>query len=234
MFKFGPYGGNDQKPLIALGTRSADMEVEYAVETILDQTQLDKNGFFRFEPGSDETHYCKPTSVAVTDDGNTFFVSDGYCNSRIIKYKVGPLQMAKLDQNTWQVTVEQGSGRHQVQKVTEWGRGAGPFTLKPAAYNFNIPHGLALAEDKNEVFVCHLPSGLTPLSAKVCVADRENGRVQCFNMDGEFTKTVKPSEFGSRIFSTAYTKANGTLVQRLLQTISNDISRRATTCSIWS
>ena len=43
---------------------------------------------FRFEPGSDETHYCKPTSVAVTDDGNTFFVSDGYCNSRIIKYKV--------------------------------------------------------------------------------------------------------------------------------------------------
>jgi len=152
VFKFGPYGGNDQKPLIALGTR--------------------------FEPGSDETHYCKPTSVAVTDDGNTFFVSDGYCNSRIIKYKV---------------TVEQGSGRHQVQKVTEWGRGAGPFTLKPAAYNFNIPHGLALAEDKNEV----------------CVADRENGRVQCFNLEGEFTKTVKPSEFGSRIFSTAYTKANG-------------------------
>ena len=145
------------------------MEAEYAVETILDQTQLDKNGFFRFEPGSDETHYCKPTSVAVTDDGNTFFVSDGYCNSRVIKYKVGSLQIAKLDQNTWQVTVEQGSGRHQVQKVTEWGRGAGPFTLKPAAYNFNIPHGLALAEDKNEVFVCHLPSGLTPFCLQRCV-----------------------------------------------------------------
>jgi len=152
VFKFGPYGGNDQKPLIALGTR--------------------------FEPGSDETHYCKPTSVAVTADGNTFFVSDGYCNSRIIKYKV---------------TVEEGSGRHQVQKVTEWGRGAGPFTLKPAAYNFNIPHGLALAEDKDQV----------------CVADRENGRVQCFDLEGNFVKTLKPSEFGSRIFSTAYTKANG-------------------------
>ena len=77
--------------------------------------------------------------------------------------------MAKLDQNTWQVTVEQGSGRHQVQKVTEWGRGAGPFTLKPAAYNFNIPHGLALAEDKNEVFVCHLPIGLTPFCLQRCV-----------------------------------------------------------------
>ena len=47
------------------------------------------------------------------------------------------------------------------------------------------------------------------LSGQVCVVDRENGRVQCFNLEGEFTKTVKPSEFGSRIFSTAYTKANG-------------------------
>ena len=59
--------------------------------------------------------------------------------------------------------------------------------------------------------------GLSPRSAKVCVADRENGRVQCFDMDGEFVKTVKPPEFGSRIFSTAYTKANGTLAHRLLQ-----------------
>ena len=101
-----------------------------------------------------------------------------------------------------------------MQKVTEWGRGAGPFTLKPAAYNFNIPHGLALAEDKNEVFVAS-SIGLPLLPAKVCVADRENGRVQCFDMDGEFVKTVKPPEFGSRIFSTAYTKANGMLALRL-------------------
>ena len=58
----------------------------------LDQTDLAFDINVRFEPGSDETHYCKPTSVAVTDDGNTFFVSDGYCNSRIIKYKVDPSQ----------------------------------------------------------------------------------------------------------------------------------------------
>ena len=119
-----------------------------------------KSKHIRFEPGSDETHYCKPTSVAVTDDGNTFFVSDGYCNSRIIKYKVEfHFKIAKFDQNMFQVTIEQGSGRHQVQKVMEWGRGAGPFTLKPAAYNFNIPHGLALAEEKNEVFFVNCSIG---------------------------------------------------------------------------
>jgi len=43
----------------------------------------------------------------------------------------------------------------------------------------------------------------------VCVADRENGRVQCFSLDGDFTRSIKPQQFGSRIFSVAYTKANG-------------------------
>lgn len=40
----------------------------------------------RFVPGSDTRHFCKPTSVAV--DGNTgdFYVADGYCNSRIIRF----------------------------------------------------------------------------------------------------------------------------------------------------
>lgn len=30
----------------------------------------------KFVSGSDETHFCKPTDVAVAADGN-FFVSDG-------------------------------------------------------------------------------------------------------------------------------------------------------------
>ena len=58
-------------------------------------------------------HYCKPTAVAVSKETNTFFVSDGYCNSRIIKYTV---------------TVG-GDGKHEVSKATEWGKGAGPFSI---------------------------------------------------------------------------------------------------------
>ena len=38
-----------------------------------------------FVPGNDDNHFCKPTAVAVMSDGD-FFVSDGYCNSRIIKF----------------------------------------------------------------------------------------------------------------------------------------------------
>lgn len=42
----------------------------------------------KLQPGNDDDHFCKPTDVAVTSDGNYFFVSDGYCNGRIIKYQV--------------------------------------------------------------------------------------------------------------------------------------------------
>lgn len=38
-----------------------------------------------FQPGNDNTRFCKPTAVAVQSNGD-FFVSDGYCNSRVIKF----------------------------------------------------------------------------------------------------------------------------------------------------
>lgn len=38
-----------------------------------------------FQPGNDNTRFCKPTAVAVESNGD-FFVSDGYCNSRVIKF----------------------------------------------------------------------------------------------------------------------------------------------------
>ena len=39
-----------------------------------------------FVPGSDETHFCQPTSIAVSEATGVFFVADGYCNSRVLKY----------------------------------------------------------------------------------------------------------------------------------------------------
>lgn len=37
-----------------------------------------------FQPGNGR-RFCKPTAVAVQSNGD-FFVSDGYCNSRVIKF----------------------------------------------------------------------------------------------------------------------------------------------------
>lgn len=38
-----------------------------------------------FTPGNSFSKFCKPTAVAVLKNGD-FFVADGYCNARIIKY----------------------------------------------------------------------------------------------------------------------------------------------------
>lgn len=60
VFKFGPSLNNsDENLLMILGTA--------------------------FEPGNDLDKFCKPTSVAVASNGE-FYVADGYCNSRIIKF----------------------------------------------------------------------------------------------------------------------------------------------------
>lgn len=61
------------------------------------------NTFFalRFEPGNDNHHFCKPTSVAVMESGD-FFVSDGYCNSQIIKYSAAGQRITHWGMRTFQ------------------------------------------------------------------------------------------------------------------------------------
>merc|ERR550519_1276788 len=39
----------------------------------------------KFVPGKDSSHFCKPTSVAVSSTG-VVFVADGYCNSRVLVF----------------------------------------------------------------------------------------------------------------------------------------------------
>ena len=70
------------------------------------------------QPGNDSFHFNMPTDVAVADDGS-FYVSDGYGNSRIIKFS------------------KKGS------YLLEWGI----FGNKES--QFNIPHGLDLDKDGN-------------------------------------------------------------------------------------
>ena len=50
----------------------------------------------RFVPGVDLKHFCKPTSVAVDVKTNDFYVADGYCNSRIIRFNE-----AGVEKNRW-------------------------------------------------------------------------------------------------------------------------------------
>lgn len=45
---------------------------------------------------------------------------------------------------------------------------------------------------------------------EVCVADRENGRIQCFIAEtGEFVKEIKKEEFAGEVFAITYSPVGG-------------------------
>ncbi|XP_073480675.1 peptidyl-glycine alpha-amidating monooxygenase isoform X4 [Aquarana catesbeiana] len=122
-----------------------------------------------FQPGSDRNHFCQPTDVAVDPITGNFFVSDGYCNSRIMQFSP------------------------QGMYIMQWGEASSSRFAKSG--EFRIPHSLALIPDQGQL----------------CVADRENGRIQCFHSEtGKFVKEIKHAAFGSRVFAVAYA-SGGTL-----------------------
>jgi len=84
----------------------------------------------KFVPGSDEKHFCKPTDVAIASSG-VVYISDGYCNSRIVIFSASGKYLAEIGQNDKML----------------------------------IPHSLTLLE----------------IEDLICVADRENGRILCYN-----------------------------------------------------
>uniref|UniRef100_A0A8C2X0S0 Peptidylglycine alpha-amidating monooxygenase n=1 Tax=Cyclopterus lumpus TaxID=8103 RepID=A0A8C2X0S0_CYCLU len=119
-----------------------------------------------FTPGSDNQHFCQPTDVAVDTETGAIFVSDGYCNNRILKFSA--------------------EGKY----LSHWGAGRNLHTR--ARIPFQIPHSLVFLPDRQEV----------------CVADRDNGRIQCFiAQTGEFIKEIKKEEFGGQVFAIAYSPA---------------------------
>ncbi|XP_031832415.2 peptidyl-alpha-hydroxyglycine alpha-amidating lyase 1 isoform X1 [Nomia melanderi] len=91
-----------------------------------------------FEPGNDETRFCKPTAVAVQDNGD-FFVSDGYCNFRIIKFNA------------------------KGERILQWGRRwkytGSIYMQDPPPNMFYVPHALALASEFNLIFVADRENG---------------------------------------------------------------------------
>ncbi|KAL4617643.1 peptidyl-glycine alpha-amidating monooxygenase isoform X1 [Arapaima gigas] len=123
-----------------------------------------------FEPGSDRKHFCQPTDVAEDPLTGNIYVSDGYCNSRILEFSP--------------------EGKY----LMHWGAGSSDRRKR---LPFKIPHSLTFLPDKREL----------------CVADRENGRIQCFLAEsGEFVKEIKKDEFGGEVFAVSYSPLHGGLM----------------------
>ncbi|TNN16077.1 Peptidyl-alpha-hydroxyglycine alpha-amidating lyase 2 [Schistosoma japonicum] len=81
----------------------------------------------RFKPGSGMNQFCKPTDVVVATNGQ-IFISDGYCNSRIMKFN------------------ENG------ELMKSWGQKTND-SKSPGPYDLNIPHQLSLLEEEDAICV---------------------------------------------------------------------------------
>jgi len=124
----------------------------------------------RFVSGSDEDHFCAPTDVSVISDTEEFFVADGYCNSRVMKFSK--------------------SG----QFIQEFGAGKSPLDSLLPFKSFNVPHAVAMSPP---VKVSNNKDRFTDSEqSMVFVADRNNGRIQSFTLNGTFLY-----EIGSEVFS---------------------------------
>ncbi|XP_018523411.1 peptidyl-glycine alpha-amidating monooxygenase isoform X3 [Lates calcarifer] len=123
-----------------------------------------------FTPGSDNNHFCQPTDVAVDPETGNIFVSDGYCNARILKFSA--------------------DGKY----LSEWGAGSSDRRRR---IPFRVPHSLVFLPDRQEI----------------CVADRENGRIQCFTAEtGEFVKEIQKDDFRGEVFAITYSPAEDGLI----------------------
>ncbi|XP_055840109.1 peptidyl-alpha-hydroxyglycine alpha-amidating lyase 1 [Episyrphus balteatus] len=109
VMKFGPRGLGG-KPLLTLGTA--------------------------FTPGNTNTKFCKPTSVAVLPNGD-FFVADGYCNGRIVKFAANG------------------------DKILQWGKNSftgDVYEVAPKNF-FAIPHALTLVPEQGLVCTADRENG---------------------------------------------------------------------------
>ncbi|XP_071794148.1 peptidyl-glycine alpha-amidating monooxygenase B-like [Asterias amurensis] len=82
--------------------------------------------------------------------------------------------------------------------IKEWGKASSyigrELAINPAPSTFSVPHSLSFIPDRRQI----------------CVADRENGRIQCFQADtGEFKKEYKLKEFGAQVFAINYSPWKG-------------------------
>lgn len=125
-------------------------------------------------PGSDNDHFCQPTSVAVAKTGE-IVVADGYCNNRIIVFD--PFG------NIINIIPQPGGNFNYliIIIITNY-LNFSIRTLPPVKKKLLIRFFI-LQNNFPEFVALRVPHALTILEqGDVCVADRENMRVICMSL----------------------------------------------------
>jgi DNA-binding beta-propeller fold protein YncE len=112
--------------------------------------------------GDDERHFAGPTGIVFLPDGS-FFVSDGYRNSRVVKFdRNGKFLLAFGKKGV-------GSGSNDPGRVGCGGPAQHCGDLETRPYYMNTVHSVAIGAD-----------------GRLYVSDRSNSRIQIFDLNGKY------------------------------------------------
>lgn len=113
----------------------------------------------RLVPGNDTRHFCIPADVAIEPDTENFYIADGYCNYRVVKFD--------------------RCGNY----LFEFSAGSSGNSIP---IPFNIVHKLTVAYRHTTNTNRALRRNVNSDDIAVVVADRENVRIQYFYRNGTF------------------------------------------------
>jgi peptidylamidoglycolate lyase len=154
------------------------------------------------KPGADETHFNLPTDVAVLDDGG-FFVSDGYGNSRVVKFSAtGEFQYQWGSQGSQQgqFDLPHGIAMDNQHKIYVADRSnariqvfnqEGSFISEWSGPEIGRPYGIAIGPDQKAYVVDGGDQPKTPPDRSRAMRLDLDGRVEASfgrfgNYDGQF------------------------------------------------
>jgi DNA-binding beta-propeller fold protein YncE len=116
----------------------------------------------RDKDGTDERHFAGPTGIAWLPDGS-FFISDGYRNSRVLKFD----KNGKFILSFGQKGATRGTGEPGAAMCGGPAQPCGLLETRPTY--MNTVHGIAVGAD-----------------GRVYVSDRSNSRIQIFDQNGKY------------------------------------------------
>ncbi|CAG0914994.1 unnamed protein product [Notodromas monacha] len=148
----------------------------------------------RLEPGEDNNHFCKPTSVAVERRTRHIFVADGYCNSRVMKFSPDGRLLFQLGK----------SGPAHMRFLAAWIR-------RPKGTEFNVVHSLALDQERGVLFIADRENGR--IQALMTEDMSIVGSMTSARFDGRVFAVGFSPAFGGLIIGMNGQKAGGGIVQ---------------------
>ena len=123
-----------------------------------------------------------------------------YCNSRIMKFSANGMFLMSWGEQSFDVGGKWNGYNQQYilacmltnsRCYDIWMTvSVGGF---PPPGSFSLPHGLTLLPDLGQL----------------CVADRLNGRIQCFDYEGRFIIQIHHADFNGVIYGLSYSQSDG-------------------------